>query len=78
MLAKSDMKTLDPALKRGDWNVYRIRCEGPRVRLWVNGVPTVDYTEAEDGIAREGLIALQIHGGAKAEAWYKDIEIQEL
>lgn len=78
VLAKSDMAALEPVLKRQDWNDYRIRCEGARIRIWLNGVPTVDYTEAEEGIAREGLIALQIHGGAKAEAWFKEIEIQEL
>lgn len=78
VLAKSDMAALEPVLKRQDWNDYRIRCEGARIRIWLNGVPTVDYTEAEEGIAREGLIALQIHGGAKAEVWFKEIEIQEL
>jgi Domain of Unknown Function (DUF1080) len=78
VLAKSDMTALEPVLKRQDWNDYRIRCEGARIRIWLNGVPTVDYTETEEGIAREGLIALQIHGGAKAEAWFKEIEIQEL
>jgi len=38
----------------------------------------VDYTEMEKGIAEEGLIALQIHGGAKAVIFYKDIAIEEL
>jgi hypothetical protein len=39
---------------------------------------TVDYTEPEEGIPQRGLIALQIHGGGKAEVRYKDIEIEEL
>jgi hypothetical protein len=78
VLAQSDMKALEPVLKRQDWNDYRIRCEGRRIRIWLNGVQTVDYTEAEKDIAEEGLIALQIHGGAKAVVFFRDIAIEEL
>ena len=42
-----------------------IRCEGPRIQLWLNGVQTVDYTEPDEKIARDGKIAVQIHGGAE-------------
>jgi hypothetical protein len=65
-------------LKPGDWNDYEIRAEGPRIRLSINGRQTVDYTETDPKIPRDGLIGLQVHGGGKAEAWYKDITIQEL
>jgi hypothetical protein len=63
-------------LKPGDWNDYEIRAEGPRIRLSINGRETVDYTEADPKIPRDGLIGLQIHGGGRAEAWYKDITIE--
>ena len=62
-------------LKPGDWNDYEIRAEGPRIRLSINGRQTVDYTEADATIPRDGLIGLQVHGGGKVEAWYKDITI---
>jgi len=65
-------------LKPGDWNDYEIRAEGPRIRLSINGRQTVDYTEADPKIPRDGLIGLQIHGGGKAEVWYKDITIEIL
>ena len=39
---------------------------------------TVDYVEADVEVTRTGIIGLQIHGGAPAEAWYKDIVIEEL
>ena len=65
-------------LKPGDWNDYEIRAEGPRIRLSINGRQTVDYTETDPKIPRDGLIGLQVHGGGKVEAWYKDITIQEL
>ena len=77
-LATADKEVVAKALKKDDWNDYVIRCEGPHIRLWINGVKTVDYTEAEPGIEQTGLIAMQIHGGAKAVASYKDIMIEEL
>ncbi len=78
MLAVPDKETVAKALKPDDWNEYRIRAEGPRIRLWLNGVQTVDYTEEDPNIPRQGVIALQIHGGCKAIVRYKDISIQEL
>jgi hypothetical protein len=78
VLAGPTPEILAKALKPGEWNEYRIRCEGPRIQLWINGVHTVDYTEAEADIALKGFIALQIHGGGKAQVWYKDVVIEEL
>ena len=77
-LAKPDSVTVLNTLKNNDWNDYRIRCEGRRIRIWLNGINTVDFTEKDEKIEQKGLIALQIHGGGKAEASYKDIMITEL
>ena len=77
-LVSPDSSLIKRILKPNDWNDYRIRCEGPRIRLWLNGQQTVDYVEADPDIARSGLIGLQIHGGGKAEASYKNIVLQEL
>ncbi len=78
VLARSDMAEVNKILKRGDWNDYEIRCEGKRIRLKVNGLQTVDYTEVDPGIEDHGVIAVQIHSGPPSEAWYRDISIQEL
>jgi hypothetical protein len=78
ILAKPDEKTLEKLVKHEDWNEYAIRCEGPRIRLWLNGTPTVDFTEADEKIERTGIIGLQVHGGAKAKVLYKDVRIEEL
>jgi hypothetical protein len=78
MLATADKDVVEKGLKKDDWNDYTIRCEGPRIQLWLNGVKTIDYTETESGIEQSGQIAVQIHGGAKAVASYKDIVIEEL
>ena len=62
----------------GEWNHYRIRAEGPHIRLWLNGVLTADYEEKDPGIATSGVIGLQTHGGALSVVRYKDIAITEL
>src|SRR5262245_14461452 len=78
VVAKSDINEVNKVLKRQDWNEYIIRAEGKRIRASINGVQTVDYTEPEDSIPQHGRIGLQVHGGGKTEAWYKDITIEEL
>jgi hypothetical protein len=70
-------KRNDPIRKDG-WNDYRIRCQGKRIQLWINGVATVDYTEEDPDIEQSGLIALQVHSGAPMEAWYRNIRIIKL
>ncbi|MCX6967466.1 MAG: DUF1080 domain-containing protein [Verrucomicrobia bacterium] len=66
-------------IKDNDWNDYKIRCVDNRVQLFLNGVQTVDYMEADPEIAKQaGIFALQIHGGLPGEVWYKDIKIKEL
>ena len=78
MLAKPDPQVIRKALKSDDWNLYEIRCEGRRIRLSINGVQTVDYTETDDKIPTTGIIGLQIHGGKPSEAWYRNIILEEL
>ncbi len=77
-LAGPKTEELNKVLKRNDWNEYRIRCVGRHVELWLNGLKTVDYTEADEKIEQRGLIGLQIHAGPASESWYKDISITEL
>ena len=79
VLAQPDKNLLEKAAKPlGEWNEYRIRAEGPRIRIWLNGVRTVDYTEPDAAIERTGIIAVQIHGNATSVVRYKDIRIEEL
>lgn len=78
VLAAADSALIKKTLKPNDWNQYRIRCEGRRIRIYLNGRQTVDYTEPDPAIPQTGLIGLQIHGGGKAEAAYRDIELTEL
>jgi hypothetical protein len=78
MLVQPNPEDVAKALKPKDWNHYEIRCEGRRIRIVLNGVAMIDYTEPDQKIPQFGLIGLQIHGGAIAEIRYKDIRIREL
>jgi hypothetical protein len=70
---------LDAALKKNDWNDYRIRADGQHIELWINGVKTMDYTEKDvEHIPLDGYIGLQIHGNGKTQVYFKDITIEEL
>jgi len=78
MLLEANKDVIAKAEKPGDWNRYEIRAEDSRIQLFVNGVRTVDYTEREPGIDKEGVIALQIHGKCKAVIAYRNITIEAL
>jgi hypothetical protein len=77
-LVEPDVDVVKKALKPDDWNAFVIRCEGPRVRIWLNDALMVDYTEEDAKIERDGIIGLQIHSGPPAEASYRRIRIQEI
>ena len=65
-------------IKKKDWNDYRIVCKGKEVKFWINGRPTITYTEKKDTIAAKGVIAFQLHGGPPMKVYFKDIQIKEL
>lgn len=77
-LASPDSVQVLKWIKKDDWNDYEIRAEGRRIRLFINGHRTVDYTEADPDIPQHGLIGLQIHGGGKAQVAIRDISLEEL
>lgn len=77
-LAHGDAAELAKKVREGEWNDIVIRCAGKHVQIWVNGLQTIDYTETDADIAEKGIIGLQIHGGAPAEAAYRHIRIKPL
>lgn len=78
MLAEPDAETVREALKPGTWNELRVLCKGKRIQIFLNGTRTVDYTETDASIPREGVIGLQIHSGPPAEAWYRNIRVRSI
>lgn len=56
--------------RKGDWNALRIRMEGqiPHIAVWLNGTKISDFTDSGNhaaGGAGDGMIAVQVHGGAR-------------
>ena len=78
VLAGPKDEDLKKALKPGDWNDYEVEAVGNKVKLAINGVTTVDYTEADEKIAREGIIAVQIHSGGAMEIQFRNLRIKEV
>lgn len=65
--------------KKGEWNKYEIRAEGPRITIFLNGKATLDYTETDPSIDDAyGLIGLQIHGNCKAEIRFRNITLDPM
>jgi hypothetical protein len=78
MLVTGNEEEVLKVYKPGDWNELVIKCQNNHIQIWVNGYQTVDYFEEDGSIAKKGIIGLQIHGGAPAEAWYRNITIREI
>ncbi len=77
-LVEAPQKPVTDHFKRDQWNDVVIRCEGEQIKMAINGITTVDYQEKEAGIARQGIIGLQVHGGPAQEASYRHIRIKIL
>ena len=67
--------TARQAFKVGEWNQYRIECDGDSIRSWVNGVPAADYLDSMD---LEGIIALQVHAGTNTTVRFRNLRLQDL
>ena len=77
-IAGIDPKLMQKKVKLNDWNDYEIRAENRRIRLYINGYKTVDYTEPDAEIPQEGLIGFQLHGGGITQVAFKDIFLKKL
>jgi hypothetical protein len=77
-IVKADTGLIKKILKPNTWNNYKIKSVGRNIIIWLNGVQTVDYTEPDEKINHSGHIGLQVHGGGKVTASYKNISIIKL
>ena len=77
-IVQPDSSLIKKMLKPGTWNRFKIKSVGRRIQIWLNDVQTVDYNEPDKNIIHTGKIALQVHGGGKALAAYRNIKIARL
>jgi hypothetical protein len=62
------------ALKRNDWNKYRIVCKGDHLQIFVNGVQTTDIKDATDS---SGPIGIQHHGEKGQVYKFRNLRVKE-
>jgi len=58
----------------GEWNEMVVSAHGTRIVVHVNGTKTAELLNDEKG-RREGLIALQMHGGQDMHVMFKNIQM---
>lgn len=71
-MIKSSSPAVNPLHPIGDWNTYEIRCDGPKITLWVNGDLTSEFAAPE---------APQGYWGLEAEGYrieFKNIKLKTL
>jgi hypothetical protein len=77
ILATPSQEFID-SLDKNAWHLYRVRAKGPRIQIWLNKTPTVDYTETDPAIATTGFIAFQVHAGPALEVRFRNPRIKVL
>lgn len=63
------------ALKRNDWNHYKMTCKGNQLKFEVNGVVITDY---KDDMDASGYIGIQHHGEKGQTYKFRKLRIREL
>ena len=67
-------KVAGDCFKTADWNKIKVKCQGKRIQVWVNGHLTCDI---EDDKYAKGGVALQHHGKGAVHR-FKNIRIKKL
>jgi hypothetical protein len=78
VLAAANQAEVAAVFRTNDWNAYVIKAEGARIQFWINGCPTIDYTEANGTIPRHGILGFQVHSGGLFEASFRHISLEVL
>jgi len=74
-----DSAAIQAAIKKEDWNEYKIIAKGNHVQHFINGMQTIDVTDEDVANApKEGLLALQIHQGPPMVVQFKNFKLVEL
>ena len=72
-----DAKEIGKAVKKGEWNTYRITGKGFHFVHYINGVKTTELIDNDEKTRRaDGLLALQLHAGPPMKVSFKNIIIK--
>jgi len=64
-------KGIEKIFKAGDWNKFRIEAKGDTFKVWLNGEPISQYTDAR--YAGGAPLGLQVHPGLKMKVEFRNI-----
>jgi len=68
---------LQEAIKRGEWNTYRIVAKGPKLQHLINGQLMSETVDEQEGKrAERGVLALQVHAGPPMKVEFKNIRLK--
>lgn len=77
--AFGDAEEIGKAIKKNEWNDYRIVAKGNQLQHYINGQLTCEVIDLdEQNRASEGVIALQLHAGPPMVVRFKDLKIKSL
>ena len=72
-----DSKEIGKAVKKGEWNKYRITAKGYRFVHYINGVKTTELIDNDEKNRRSnGLLAFQVHQGPPMKVSFKNIVLK--
>ena len=74
-----DAEGFKALMKLDQWNDVVIVAQGNRIRHYLNGRLTLDFTDADPKLALfDGVLGLQLHAGKPMWAEFKDLRIKAL
>jgi len=62
----------------GEWNTMRIEARGPKLRIWINGKPTVNYEDKGNVRISRGFFGLQVHTTSTEKLHGKEVLFRNL
>ena len=72
---KADMLAV---IKPTEWSDFKLSANGPLIRIWVNGVQTVEVLNESAKGPNGTTLALQLHQGAPMMIQFKDLQLTPL
>ncbi len=74
-----DTNEIGKAVKKKEWNSYRIVADGFHFTHYINGVKTTELIDNDEKNRRaDGLLALQLHAGPPMNVQFKSIKVKHL
>jgi hypothetical protein len=73
-----DSNEIGKAVKKGEWNEYRILAKGYEFTHYINGVKTTVLIDNDEKSRRaDGLLALQLHAGPPMKVQFRNIRLKQ-